>query len=324
MRETRSGRGDRAKGVLLVLAGSALWAASGSLTKVLKQAGLDIYDVLAWRYCIGLVSLLGVSAVGGHAVRLRGDRRALTSAGVLALCIFTVNWAFTLSNFYTTVANAIALSFTAPLFAAGLAWLFLGERIRGVHQAAAVIGILGVAAIARSGEPPTSLSPNLVLGNGLALLSGLLFGLYFVVARKFALADGDVLAGTVRQFLIVTLLLSPILPSLLQKGVSPAAWLALLAYGVLCTGLPILMLNLAGLFLPAHQSSILALSEVPFAVLIGMATLQEYPSALAWAGVLSIIVAGGVAALAPAARREAAEGAVAETAVPGTPTTRRR
>jgi drug/metabolite transporter (DMT)-like permease len=318
---TDSGRAGRAKGVLLVLAGSALWAASGTLTKALKQAGLDIYDVLAWRYGVGLLCLLGVSALLGRRVRLVGARRPLGAAAVLAVCIFTVNWAFTLSNFYTTVANAIALSFTAPLFTAGAAWLFLGERIRGVHQGAVVIGILGVAAIARSGEPPTGLSPDPALGNGLALLSGLLFGVYFAVARKFALADPDVLAGTVRQFLIVTLFLSPLLPALLHKGLSPAGWLALLAYGVLCTGIPIWMLNLAGLYLPAHQSSILALSEVPFAILIGMATLHEYPSALAWAGVLSILLAGGVAALAPAAPGATADGAVP---VPGTMTTERR
>lgn len=289
--------GDRAKGILLVLGGAVLWGAAGSFTKVLKQGGLTIYDVLAWRYLIGLVSLWAISAVWGRRPGSEREGARWGPAAILGIGIFGVNAAFTLSNFYTTVANAIALSFTAPLFTAALAWIVLGERVSRMHQAALAIGILGVAVIAWSGEPPTSLSPNIPLGNGLALLSGMLFGWYFVAARRFALADRDVVGGTTRQFLVVTLLLSPLLPSLLRAGASGSVWLALLGYGVLCTGLPILMLNLAGRFLPAHQSSILALSEVPFSVFIGMATLQEYPSAAAWAGILAILVAGALATL---------------------------
>jgi drug/metabolite transporter (DMT)-like permease len=288
---------DRAKGILLVLGGAVLWGAAGSFTKVLKQGGLTIYDVLAWRYFIGLVSLWAISAIWGRRPESDVAGARWGPAAILGIGIFGVNAAFTLSNFYTTVANAIALSFTAPLFTAVLAWIVLGERVSRMHQAALAIGILGVAAIAWSGEPPTSLSPNIPLGNGLALLSGMLFGWYFVAARSFALADRDVVGGTTRQFLVVTLLLSPLLPSLLREGASGSVWLVLLGYGVLCTALPILMLNLAGRFLPAHQSSILALSEVPFSIFIGMATLQEYPSAQAWAGILAILVAGGLAML---------------------------
>jgi drug/metabolite transporter (DMT)-like permease len=288
---------NRAKGILLVLGGAALWGAAGSFTKVLKQGGLTISDILAWRYFIGLASLAAIAAIRERHAVLAVEGSRWWPAVILGVGMFGVNAAFTLSNFYTTVANAIALSFTAPLFTAGLAWLVLGERVGRPHRVALAIGILGVAAIAWSGERPTSLSPNIPLGNGLALLSGMLFGWYFVAARRFALADHDVVGGTTRQFLVVTLFLSPLLPNLLGAGISGSVWLALLGYGVLCTGLPILMLNLAGRFLPANQSSILALSEVPFSVLIGMATLHEYPSATAWAGILAILVAGGLVML---------------------------
>ncbi len=289
--------GDRAKGILLVLAGAALWGAAGSFTKLLKQGGLTIYDILAWRYFIGLASLAAISAIRKKRpeVPVKGSRWG--PAVILGVGMFGVNAAFTLSNFYTTVANAIALSFTAPLFAAALAWIVLGERVSRTNQAALAFGILGVAAVACSNELPTSLSPNIALGNGLALLSGILFGCYFVAARRFALADHDVFGGTTRQFLVVTLLLSPLLPDLIRAEISGSVWLALLGYGVLCTGFPILMLNLACRFLPANQSSILALTEAPFSVLIGMATLHEYPSAAAWTGILAILVAGALVTL---------------------------
>jgi len=216
---------------------------------------------------------------------------------VMALCIFGVNAAFTWSNFFTTVANAIALSFTAPLFAAVFAWTFLGERVRAFHQLAIVLGFLGVCVFAfhsytGTAGSTTALSPNIPLGNGLALLSGLLFGWYFVIARKFAQRDGDVLTGTLWQFLILTLLLLPCMVLTLFKGISWVGYAYLLVYSTLCTAAPILMLNLSSVYLKAHENSILALSEVPFSILVGMFLVREFPSLASWIGVAFILAAG--------------------------------
>lgn len=214
----------------------------------------------------------------------------------MAVCIFGTNAAFTWSNFFTTVANAIALSFTAPLFAAVLAWILLGETVRILHQVAIGIGIFGVyivfGAYAGAAGTPTDLSPNIPLGNGLALLSGLLFGWYIVIARKFAQRDGEVMAGTIWQFLILSVLLSPLMILTLFKQIAGMGYLYLTVYSTLCTAAPILMLNLSGLFLKAHETSILALSEVPFSIVIGMILVGEFPPPATWSGVAFILVAG--------------------------------
>lgn len=194
---------------------AALWGASGSLTKVLRAHGFDITDILSWRYLIGFLSLTAFSRALSRPPALRIDRTRFRTALLMALCIFGVTAAFTRSNFFTTVANAIALSFTAPLFAAVLAWIVLGERVRASHRLAILLDVSGVGTFAFStyagtAGTPTALSPNIPLGNGLALLSALLFGWYFVVARKFAQQDGEVLLATLRQFLILAVLLSPL------------------------------------------------------------------------------------------------------------------
>ena len=119
---------QRIKGIVLVLAASALWGASGPLTKILRLYGFDIADVLSWRYLIGFCGLTAFSAALAKPAVFRIDSARFKSVLVMALCIFGVNAAFTWSNFFTTVANAIALSFTAPLFAAVLARLFLGDH----------------------------------------------------------------------------------------------------------------------------------------------------------------------------------------------------
>jgi len=288
---------NRLKGIALVLSASALWGASGTLTKILRLHGFDITDILSWRYLIGCLSLTAFSTVLSKPPVLRINSGRFRTALLMAVSIFAVNAAFTWSNFFTTVANAIALSFTAPLFAAPLAWIFLGEKVRALHQLAIVIGFSGVCIFAFStyagvAGTQTALSPNIPLGNGLALLSGLLFGWYFVIARKCAQRDGEVMAGTIWQFLILSILLSPLMVLTLFKGIAGMGYLYLVVYSTLCTAAPILMLNLSGLFLNAHETSILALSEVPFSILIGMVMVGEFPSLASWTGVAFILAAG--------------------------------
>lgn len=292
----------RIKGVSLILSASALWGASGPLTKILRLHGFDITDILSWRYLIGFLSLLAFSTVLSKPPVLRINSARFKTALLMAVCIFGVNAAFTWSNFFTTVANAIALSFTAPLFAAALAWIFLGEKVRAFHQIAILIGFSGVCVFVFStyagvAGTQTALSPNIPLGNGLALLSGLLFGWYFVIARKFAQRDGEVMAGTIWQFLILSILLCPLMVLTLFKGIAGMGYLYLVVYSTLCTAAPILMLNLAGLFLKAHEISILALSEVPFSIVIGMVMLREFPSLASWTGVAFILAAGFLGAM---------------------------
>jgi drug/metabolite transporter (DMT)-like permease len=287
----------RGKGIALVLSASALWGATGPLTKILRVHGFGLTDILSWRYLIGCVSLVICSRLLPTPPELRIDRRRFFGALVLALSILGVNAAFTWSNFFTTVANAQALTFTAPLFASVLAWVLLRETIRATHLGALGIGFSGVCLLAFSSYagtagPPTAISPNLPLGNALALLCGLLYGWYFVIARKVAQQDAAVLTGTIWQFLILSGLLSPLMVRTLFRAIDGTGYLYLVVYSTLCTAGPILLLNLAGLFLPAHETSLLALSQVPFSILAGMIMVHEFPPLITWVGVVFILAAG--------------------------------
>lgn len=285
-----------------MLLASALWGASGSLTKILRVHGFAITDILSWRYLCGLLTLLAVSRVLGHPSISRLSRVRFWPALVMALSIFGTNAAFTWSNFFTTVANAIALSFTAPLFAALLGWFVLREGVRPSHQAAIGIGVAGVCVLALGGSATIGggsapLSPNIPVGNGLALLSGLLFGWYFVLARRHALRQGEMLTGTIWQFLILSGLLWPLMIPTLFKGLAWSGWLYLALYSTACTAAPILLLNLSILYLKAHEASLLSLSEIPFSIVFGMAVVREFPPGSTWVGVGLILTAGLIACL---------------------------
>ena len=288
------------RGILLVLLASALWGASGPLTKILKATGADILDILSWRYLIGVVSLWAFVLAGrrDRPIALRG--RVLKTAFLLAVVMLAVNATFILSNFYTTVANAIALSFTAPVFAAVLAWLFLKERIRPLHQLAAVGGIAGVCVMVLHRSPSageaSGLSPDLSLGNALALVSGAVFGGYLVLARKFAAHEAEVVTATLWQFLLLAAILAPVTVFTVVRGISGVSFVYLGVFGVLCTAAPILLINLSALFLKAHEIGIVALSEVPFSIFLGMLLVGEYPSRGSWVGIVLIVSAASLVA----------------------------
>jgi len=120
----------------------------------------------------------------------------------------------------------------------------------------------------------------------------MLYGWYFVIARKAAQRDMAVLASTIWQFLILSVLLSPLMPGTLFKGIEGSGYLYLVIYSTLCTAGPILLLNLAGLYLQAHETSLLALSQVPFSIFAGMVMVREFPPLITWIGVAFILVAG--------------------------------
>ena len=141
------------------------------------------------------------------------------------------------------------------------------------------------------------LSPDLSLGNALALVSGALFGGYFVLARKFAAHEAEVVTATLWQFLLLAAILAPVTVFTVFRGISGVSFVYLGVFGVLCTAAPILLINLSALFLKAHEIGIVALSEVPFSIFLGMLLVGEYPSRVSWVGIVLIVSAAFLVAL---------------------------
>ncbi|WP_435349041.1 DMT family transporter [Haloarchaeobius sp. HRN-SO-5] len=97
---------------------------------------------------------------------------------------------------FTTIAASATLVQTQPLFVAFGAWALLDERVTGRMVAGILVAVVGAATIGL-GAPKSSLAPDPLLGNGLAVLAA-------------AMASGYVLAGRslrqrVRLFPYVTL-----------------------------------------------------------------------------------------------------------------------
>ncbi|TIU58785.1 MAG: EamA/RhaT family transporter, partial [Mesorhizobium sp.] len=85
------------------------------------------------------------------------------------------------------LAEAVGLSFVAPLIALFLAALLLGERVRREAIWASIAGIVGVAIIVSRQFGQASYSQDALLGTAAVLVSTVFYGYNLILARQQAL-----------------------------------------------------------------------------------------------------------------------------------------
>lgn len=144
---------------------------------------VGVYNVVLWRSMLAAAaSAAGWAArspawPGPGAMRLHVLRAAIV--GVILITFF---WGLA----RLPLAEAIGLSFVAPLFALFLAALLLGERIRAQAVWAAVLGFAGVGIIVAGQFGGTAYTQETLLGTLSVLVSTVFYGFNLVLTRKQA------------------------------------------------------------------------------------------------------------------------------------------
>lgn len=142
-----------------------------------------VYNVILWRSVLAsLASAAAWSARGPVRPGLRALRLHALRALIVGIVLISFFWGLA----RLPLAEAIGLSFIAPLFALFLAALMLGERIRGQAVWAAVLGFAGVVVIVAGQFGGTSYSRETLLGSLSILVSTVFYGLNLILTRKQA------------------------------------------------------------------------------------------------------------------------------------------
>ena len=165
-----------------VLAAIALLSLMDALMKGASLA-LGAYSTLVVRSVFGLAlaAPLWLSAKTGWPAASTVQLHVLRGVVVTGIS-FTFFWGLT----RLPLAEAIAISFTAPLAALYLAALMLGERIGRGAVAASAMGLVGVVVIA-AGRVEHGATAASGWGIAAVLVSSLLYALNLVLQRKQAL-----------------------------------------------------------------------------------------------------------------------------------------
>lgn len=136
-------------GIVYRIASAFAFSAMGALLKLASQAGLNAPELVFYRSLFSIPIVLLWALTWGSLSSLR-PKRAMAHVWRSALGLVSMGF-FYQSLILLSLGDFTALSFTAPIFATILSFIFLKEQV-GVHRWAAVlVGFVGVLVIARPG-----------------------------------------------------------------------------------------------------------------------------------------------------------------------------
>lgn len=208
----------------------------------------------------------------GHGGAMRAHWRAALLIGLLNSALPFALYGFAVLHISTGLAAI--LNATVPMFGALVAWAWLGERPGLQRLLGLAIGFAGVVGLTLS--RPGSDGGQASLWPVLACLGATLsYAVAASLTRRYLVAVPPLVSATGSQLGAALGLLVPALLSLPPVMPGPAAWAAVVAVGVLCTGLAyILYFRLIERAGPARTLTVTYLIPV-FALLYGTVLLGE-------------------------------------------------
>lgn len=175
------------RAVLFCATGVALFSGMDALMKGAALA-TGTYSALLWRSILAIVPVTAAYLIG---------RRSWPEPAVLrlhllrGLLIAPMAWLFFWSLTRLPIAEAIALSFIAPVIALWLAAVLLRENVPPGSILAAILGLAGVGVIL-SGRLRGDYEADALWGAAAVLVSAVLFAFNLVLQRRQAQVAGPV------------------------------------------------------------------------------------------------------------------------------------
>ncbi len=212
---------------VFVLLAVLLWSTGGVF---IKLTTLDAFAVNAGRSLFAAITV----AVFTHRKGLKLDKfTVLTSflyAGTLTCFVY--------ANKNTTAANAIFLQYTAPIYILILAPFILKEKFRFSDLWTVLICLAGMSLFFL--EPQNvenKLAANVFWGNVAALVSGLFFGLYFILLRHPRSLQKNPALSVFYGNILIVLLMLPLILNRPPEQINSNDILAILFLGIFQIGI---------------------------------------------------------------------------------------
>jgi drug/metabolite transporter (DMT)-like permease len=205
-----------------ILMAAVLWSTSGLFIKLVDWHPVVIAGA---RSVLAGLFLLVLRVIFPPRKDFKNKPFPFWAAGIsYALTMLT----FVTANKLTASANAIMLQYSSPVWAALLGWLLVREKPHWEHWGALVLVSAGLLLFFRG-----SLGSGALLGDGIALLSGLIFGAYSVFMRM--LKDGNPRDAMLLACVISAAISVPFTifypPSLSASAVWPVLYMGVLQIG---------------------------------------------------------------------------------------------
>jgi len=250
-------------------------------------------EIAFWRLAIAtlLVAMMGLIT----RQRLLLKRREMLRFAFYGL-VTALHFIFYITSLsFTTIAHALALVYTSPIWVTLFSAFVLREPLPPRKYAGIGVAVIGVAIMAGFEPHYTACSLNgtgqcMVLGDVIALLSGLCLAIYSVAGR----GERDrhpLFRYTTNVYGLAALWLLPVTLFLAFQHTYPLAAVgAVVALGVFPLGLGHTLYNAAVRRVHATYANLIATQEVTGGIILGVLLLGEVPSITTIVGVIVTLV----------------------------------
>lgn len=226
---------------------AALWGASFLLMR-LGGAEFGALPTAFLRVAIGGLCLLPLVLRQGHGAQLKTRSGSFLVLGTLNSAVpFTL---FSLAVMAISTSLTSVLNATTPLWAALIAWLWLGDALGARRWLGLFIGAAGTAMLALDKSALSPIQTSMAVApdasfNGyaqtLAVIACLLATFCYGIAANYTKRNfrdvPPLVLATASQFGAAVFLIIPAIFLWPKSMPSAQAWLAVLALGVFCTGI---------------------------------------------------------------------------------------
>lgn len=191
---------DRMRGIVLMVVATLSFSAMHTAIKYVSSTGLHPFEIAFFRNFFGLLALSpfffrhGLAPLKTTRFGLHFGRVALNIGSMLA---------FFYAISITPLAEVIALSFAAPIFATFLAIVLLREVVGIARWGAILMGFAGTIVILRPGFEEITLGPIL------ALLAAMTWGSAVIIIKSLSRTDSSVTITLYMVLLMTPLSLVP-------------------------------------------------------------------------------------------------------------------
>ncbi len=282
--QARSSSGRR--GLLLAIAAAV--AFSTSPVFVLGAAPLSAFDIAFGRLAVAAICVAALGRLYRQPLLPAAVDLPLFAGFGLVTALHFLSYIASLS--FTTIAQSLAIVYTAPIFVTLFSATLLREPIVARKWLGVVVTVAGIAILV--GFSPR-LDGRMILGDLLALASAITFGLYSVAGRSQRQRYGlFTYTGTVYGVAALWALPAAAL-TLNPAGLRLAPLLSLLAAGLIPLGIGHTLYNAALRRTHATLVNLIATQEVTGGVILGALFLRQMPGPNEIAG--AVVALAGIA-----------------------------
>ncbi len=268
-------------GVLLMCTACALFPVMNGVVKLLA-ASYEPQQIVWFRIVSHLVLVAAVFMPRMGLGLLRTRRIGTQFVSSVMMLLSTLFFFSAVKSI--PVAEAISVTFVAPLAVVLLAWPLLGERITFFRLAAVVVGFAGVLIVIRPGSVVFQWASLLLLG------SAICYAIYQILIRRLAGIDAPA-TSIFYSVLLGAIIMSIWLPFVWKMPTSWTDWALLCSLGVF-GALGHYCVAKAMTYASANFVAPFNYTQMIGSVIVGYLMFAEVPDFYTWLGTAVVVGAG--------------------------------